>query len=114
MPSEKVFSKTRTCEQCGQALHRVRRRSFDKLLSFFILVSRYKCSNPNCGETLKFSRNYKYGYKKAARSAKKKLSSATFIMLLILVGYFFMKLLFLSTDLLTQQHQSQAPTRQSR
>lgn len=37
------------CPKCGSGLHRVHRRRFDHLISAFVPVRRYRCSNRECG-----------------------------------------------------------------
>jgi hypothetical protein len=37
------------CPVCGGRLHRVHRRLFDRMLSWYLPVRRYRCADPKCG-----------------------------------------------------------------
>jgi len=39
---------TLRCPRCGGSIHRVHRRTRDRLVGWFVLVRRYRCSNKEC------------------------------------------------------------------
>ena len=46
------LSDPNACPECGGELFRVDRRFIDRLLSLFIPVQRFRCTNPRCGYEL--------------------------------------------------------------
>lgn len=39
---------TRACPRCGSGLHRIHRRTADRLISLYVPVRRYECKNDDC------------------------------------------------------------------